>query len=113
MKINNVQKILEPGAGHGRDTILFATGGIDIEVLDYSSEGIKILEKVAKEKGLSIRSRVFDIKTPFPFPNECFDAVYLHMLFNVKFSKGELHLIFSEIRRVLKPNGLIFFSKKT
>ena len=40
MKINNVQKILELGAGHGRDTIFFATGGIDIEALDYSNEGI-------------------------------------------------------------------------
>ena len=32
------------------------------------------------------------------------------MLFNMKFSNDELHLIFSEIRRVLKPNGLNFFS---
>ena len=104
------KKILELGAGHGWDTIFFATRGIDIDTLDYSSEGIKILEKVTNKKGLSIKLQVFDIKTSFPFPNEYFDAVYSHMLFNMKFSIDELHLIFSEIRRVLKPNGLNFFS---
>jgi SAM-dependent methyltransferase len=32
------------------------------------------------------------------------------MLLNMKFSLHELHFIFSEIRRVLKPKGLNFFS---
>jgi hypothetical protein len=32
------------------------------------------------------------------------------MLFNMRFSEEELHFAFSEIRRVLKPKGLNFFS---
>jgi hypothetical protein len=32
------------------------------------------------------------------------------MLLNMKFSLDELHFIFSEIRRVLKPKGMNFFS---
>lgn len=32
------------------------------------------------------------------------------MLLNMKFTLDELHFIFSEIRRVLKPRGLNFFS---
>jgi SAM-dependent methyltransferase len=32
------------------------------------------------------------------------------MLLNMKFSLDDLHFIFSEIRRVLKPKGLNFFS---
>ena len=40
VKTNNVQKTLELGEGHGRDAMFFATTGIDIEVLDYLSEGI-------------------------------------------------------------------------
>jgi hypothetical protein len=32
------------------------------------------------------------------------------MLFNMRFSEDELHFIFSEIKRVLKPKGLNFFS---
>src|SRR5215469_9017325 len=37
-------------------------------------------------------------------------ATYSHMLFNMHFSLDELHFIFSEIKRVLKPKGFNFFS---
>jgi SAM-dependent methyltransferase len=58
-----------------------------------------------------IKTRIFDVKNPLPFPDDYFDAVYSHMLFNIRFSEDELNLIFSEIRRVLKPKiGLNFFS---
>jgi hypothetical protein len=32
------------------------------------------------------------------------------MLFNMRFSLEELHFIFSEIKRILKPKGFNFFS---
>ncbi len=111
MKTNNVtKKVLELGAGHGRDTIFFASNGIEVEAIDYSLVAVEILDKIAKEKRLSIKSRIFDVRNPLPFPDEYFDAVYSHMLLNMKFSLDELHFIFSEIRRVLKPRGLNFFS---
>ncbi len=112
MKANNVKKVLELGAGHGRDTIFFASNGIEVEALDYSSAAIDILNKIAEEKRLSIiKSQTFDVaKNPLPFADGYFDAVYSHMLFNMRFSEEELHFVFSEIRRVLKPKGLNFFS---
>src|SRR5919206_2429818 len=111
MKNNNVKKVLELGAGHGRDTIFFASNGIEVEALDYSVIAVEILEKKAKEKRLPIKPRIFDVKkNPLPFPDGYFDAVYSHMLLNMKFSLNELHFIFSEIKRVLKPKGLNFFS---
>ena len=45
-----------------------------------------------------------------PFKDAFFDAVYSHMLLNMRFPKTELHSIFSEVRRILKPNGLNYFS---
>jgi len=110
MKTNNVKKVLELGSGHGRDTTLFASKGIEVEALDYSVTAIEILDKIAKEKRLPIKSRIFDVKKPLPFRDRHFDAVYSHMLLNMRFSLDELHFIFSEIKRVLKPNGLNFFS---
>jgi SAM-dependent methyltransferase len=50
------------------------------------------------------------VKNPLPFPSGYFDAVYSHMLLSMRFSLHELNFIFSEIRRVLKPKGLNFFS---
>jgi cyclopropane fatty-acyl-phospholipid synthase-like methyltransferase len=50
MKTNNATKVLELGAGHGRDTTFFASNGIEVEALDYSVDAVAILDKIAKEK---------------------------------------------------------------
>jgi SAM-dependent methyltransferase len=111
MKTNNVKKVLELGAGHGRDTIFFASNGIEVEALDYSVIAVEILEKIAKEKRLPIKSQNFDVKkNPLPFPDGYFDSVYSHMFLNMRFSLDEIRFIFSEIGRVLKSKGLNFFS---
>ncbi len=111
MKANDVKKVLELGAGHGRDTVFFASNGIEVEALDYSVVDNDILNKIAEEKRLPIsKSQTFDVKKPLPFADGYFDAVYSHMVFNMRFSEEELHFVFSEIRRVLKSEGLNFFS---
>ena len=50
MKTNNIEKVLELGAGHGRDTIFFASNGIEVEALDYYVIAVDILHKIRKEK---------------------------------------------------------------
>ena len=76
MKTNNIEKLLELGSGHGRDTIFFTTNGIEVEALDYSVIAVEILDKIAKEKRLPINPRIFNVKNPLPFPDGYFDAVY-------------------------------------
>jgi SAM-dependent methyltransferase len=110
MKANNIKKVLELGAGHGRDTIFFASNGIQVDALYYSVIAVEILDKIAKEKRLPIKTRIFDVKNTLPFPDGYFDAIYSHILLNMRFSLHELYFIFLEIRRVLKPKGLNFFS---
>lgn len=106
----DVKRVLELGSGQGRDTIFFASNGIEVTALDYSEKGVEIVNKLANEKQLPIAAKVFDVKKPLPFPDGSFDAVYSHMLFNMRFTKDELRFTFSEIKRVLKPNGFNFFS---
>jgi cyclopropane fatty-acyl-phospholipid synthase-like methyltransferase len=67
MKMNNTKKVLELGAGHGRDTLFFASNGIEVEALDYSVIAVGILDKIAKEKGLPIKPRIFDVEVHFLF----------------------------------------------
>jgi len=109
---DNVKKILDLGSGHGRDSIFFVLKGfVEVEAIDHSVVAVEILSKIAKEKRLSIKSQVFDIKKkPLPYPDGYFDVVYSHMLLNMRFSEDELHFILSEIKRVLKPKGWNFFS---
>ena len=110
MKTNNVRRLLELGAGHGRDSILFASENIEVEALDYSSVGIDIINKLIAERKLPIHEQIFDVKKQLPFRDCSFDAVYSHMLLNMRFSIDEIQFIFSEIKRVLKPRGFNFFS---
>jgi len=110
METNYVQKVLEIGVGPGRDTVFFASKGFLVDALDYSITAIEILSEIAQEKKLKIKLQVHDIKKPFPFPDAHFDAVYSHMLLNMRFSLEEIHSILSEVNRMLKPNGLNFFS---
>jgi len=110
MEANHINKVLELGTGHGRDSIFFASNGIEVEALDYSAIAVEILDKITKEKSLHIKPQFFDVKNPFPFPDRYFDAAYSHMLLNMRFSLEDLHFIFSEINRVLKPKGFNFFS---
>jgi hypothetical protein len=41
MKTNKIEKLLELGAGHGRDTSFFASNGIEVEASDYSIVAIQ------------------------------------------------------------------------
>jgi cyclopropane fatty-acyl-phospholipid synthase-like methyltransferase len=58
MKANNIKEVLELGAGHGRDTIFYASNGIEVDALDYSPIAVGILDKIAKEKRLPIKTRL-------------------------------------------------------
>ena len=48
-----INKIVELGAGLGRDTIFFAKNSIHVNALDYSSSGIKIINEKAEKQNLS------------------------------------------------------------
>jgi SAM-dependent methyltransferase len=109
-RISGIRAYLELGAGHGRDTTFFASNDIEVDALDYYVIAVEILDKIVKEKRLPIKSRIFDVKKQLPFRDRHFDALYSHTLLNMRFSLDELHFIFSEIKRVLKPKGLNLFS---
>jgi SAM-dependent methyltransferase len=103
MKANNVKQVLELGAGHGRDTVFFASNGIEVDALDYSVVAIDILYKEAQEIRLPIKSQSFDVaKNPLPFADGYFDAVYSHMLFNMRFSEDKLHFVFFRDKKSTK-----------
>ena len=91
MKAYHVTKILKLGSGHGRDTTFFGSKGIEVEALDYSVIAVEILDKIAKEKRLPIKSQIYDVKNQFPFPDYYFGAIYSHILLDMKVSLDELH----------------------
>lgn len=107
-KKEGVTRILELGAGQGRDTLFFARQGFRVEALDYTETGINAIEDTARRLGVaaSITARRHDLRQPLPFADATFDACYSHMMFCMAFTTAELAFIAGEVRRVLKPAGL-------
>ena len=107
-KKQNVKKIVEFGAGLGRDTIFFAQNSIKIKALDYSPAAIKIINKKIIEKKLSnfISTKVFDIRKKLPFENNSVEVCFSHMLYCMALTTAELKFLNNEICRILKPGGM-------
>ncbi len=113
MKKYNAKELLELGCGQGRDCIYFASNGINVKTFDYSEIAIDAIVKQARVNALPITATMCDARRGLPYKEQEFDAVYSHMFFSMHFTNAELKFLFSEVRRVLKANGLHFFSVRS
>jgi len=111
-KEKNIKKIIELGAGLGRDTIFFAKNSIHVSALDYSSTAIKIINKKTSEKKLSkfISTKIFDVRKKIPFEDNSMEACFSHMLYCMALSTAQLKYLNSEICRILKPGGINIYT---
>ena len=112
-KKHEVKNVLELGCGQGRDTIFFASNGLDVVAMDSSQVAVGALSKIITEKNLPIKAMIYDVSEGMPFDNSYFDAVYSHMFFNIRFTDDQLKYFFVEVNRVLKDGGLNLFSVRS
>ena len=107
-----IKKIIELGAGLGRDSVLFAYNSIHTLALDYSKAGIEIINKKNKEKNLSnfLSTKLFDIRKKLPFEDNSIDGCYSHMLYCMALTQDDLEKLNSEILRILKPGGINIYT---
>ena len=112
-KEHGVKNVLELGCGQGRDTIFFASNGLDVVAIDSSQVAIDALSKIITEKNLPIKAMIYDVSEGIPFDNSYFDAVYSHMFFNMRFTDDQLKYLFGEVNRVLKIGALNLFSVRS
>ena len=108
----NISKIIELGAGLGRDTIYFAKNSIHVVALDYSLSGIEAINQKAKKNSLSnfITTNFFDVRKKLPFEDNSVEACYSHMLYCMALTTSELENLNNEIYRVLKPNSINIYT---
>ena len=111
-KEKNINKIVEIGAGLGRDTIFFAKNAIHTIALDYSLSGIKVINQKTNKGNLSnyISTKLFDVREKLPFKDNSIDACYSHMLYCMALTIADLQKLNNEIHRILKPNGLNIYT---
>ena len=106
------KKILELGAGQGRDTLFFARNGFQVCALDYSETGVQTIRGKVQAQGLAqmVATMWHDVRQPLPFGAGSFDACYSHMLFCMALTTDELEFLSNEVNRVLKPGGICLYT---
>ena len=111
-KKQNITKIIELGAGLGRDTIFFAQNSIHVKVLDYSLSGINVINKKAEKLNLSnfISTKIFDVREKLPFEDNSVNACFSHMLYCMALTNNDLENLNNEIHRILKPKGINIYT---
>ncbi|MCL2207157.1 MAG: class I SAM-dependent methyltransferase [Fibromonadales bacterium] len=94
-------KILEVGAGTGRDSLELAKAGAKVFILDYSEESLKIASELAVQAPDNLHLVQGDAFNS-PFPSESFDIVFHQGL--AEHFKDPLPLL-KENARLLKKGG--------
>ena len=102
-------KVLEIGCGSGRDAAFLLSHGFDITAVDASSEMLKTT--IGKHPELA--GRVYRASIPFsdrnPIFDHCFDAVVMIATL-MHISDQDLFECSSQIRQLLRPDGILFVS---
>jgi ubiquinone/menaquinone biosynthesis C-methylase UbiE len=99
------KKILEIGAGTGRDSFPLIENGADVYQLDYAENSLKILRQIAEQRNLHphiVGGDAFAL----PFEENTFDVVF-HQGLLEHFSRARAEKLLRENIRVLKPGGLL------
>jgi len=111
-KDQNIKKIVELGAGLGRDTVYFAKNSIHVEALDYSKASIKSITNKSVKINLVkfIKTKIFDVRKKLPFEDNSVEACFSHMLYCMALVNSELENLNKEVHRILKPGGINIYT---
>jgi SAM-dependent methyltransferase len=110
-----VTTVLELGAGQGRDTLYLARRSFHVHALDYAPEALEAIEAHAGAAGLADRVSVelHDVRQPLPIDDAGVDASYSHMLLCMALTTPELETLAADLRRVVRPGGLVVYTART
>lgn len=97
------ERVLEVGAGTGRDTVALVERGATGYVLDYTLEALRLTRRAAQESGATVHLVCADAFA-MPFREGSFDVVFHQGLLE---HFRDAQPIVSENARVLRPGGTL------
>ena len=97
-------EIVDLGCGvTGNNTLYLLEKGKKVISCDFAEEALKVVDSIKGSKTL-----LFDMLETFPFEDNYTDLVIADLSLHY-FSLADTKRIISEIKRILKPNGHLFF----
>lgn len=106
IKKNDV--VLDLGCGNSIHSIKIAKTCKEIIAVDYDINQLNIGQSLSKEKNINnIKFIQNNLENKLPFKNYCFDKV---LCLDVLEHLSNRDRCLKEIRRILKPNGIVFIS---
>ncbi len=99
------KRILEVGAGTGRDSFGMVEHGASVFMLDYSTNSLNIIKNFAAEEKVEVNP-VGGNAFSLPFPDGSFDLVF-HQGLLEHFREKEANNLLKENIRILKSGGLL------
>lgn len=102
------KSVLDLGCGLGRHSILFAKNGFKVTSVDLSEYGVNYLKDWQKREGIDFMVKRCDMKR-LPFQDNAFDCIWAYHVISHTDTDGFIEIL-SEIERLLKPNGSIYFT---
>ncbi len=101
----HMKRVLEVGAGTGRDSFGMVEQGASVFMLDYSTNSLNIINNIASEQKVDVKP-VCGNAFSLPFPDGSFDLVF-HQGLLEHFREKEAENLLRENIRVTKTGGLI------
>lgn len=102
-------KVLDVAAGTGRNALYLAGNGFEVEAVDRDEEALAKLAATAKQRGLSVTTRVVDLELPAPhapeLPTNRYDVVLVFFYLQ--------RSLFPSLIEALKPNGVLVYETFT
>lgn len=107
-KEKGYKDVLDFGCGLGRHSVFFAKHGFNVSAFDLSEEGVNHLEQWAENECFNIDTTVADMLC-LPYEDSSFDCIFAYHVISHTDTVGMIK-IKSEISRILKPGGEIYFT---
>lgn len=97
--------LLDLGCGVGQYSTYFYSLGYSVSSCDISSKALEILN----EKNKNIKTKIQDMNKPLEYKDNEFDIVFANLSIHFLSDENTKNLL-SEIKRILKPNGIFIGS---
>ncbi len=93
---------LDIAAGEGRNALFLASRGLDVLAVDQSEVGMVKAERLARERGLALRTRAVDLRD-FDAEPESFDVITSTFVHLPSALRAAVH---ERVRSWLRPGGV-------